>query len=308
MMRRSDMPDEVFVIGPDTIETAFPVSGTTDRTLLPEIAVEVWDLAACKGSTRVSYNDGWRPTPKPCVVFPQYPPSIYERFDDGLARIGPVDCDGVGGSFLLPVCHDVPNHWPPPAIPVVDDAPVRGRTHSRTPVLVYPAFRFDEFGRLAVRWDRQLHALPQGRYEVRVTLFGNVCGTFEMDKTHGCIDLGSAVSRDLKEPPERGPRPEGITDMFDAIDTWTSTTTCQLNAGDTSVGVVDADLLCGATLCVAPELVISDGVTREIVKFQGCADGKLLIERSQAATIQAGAIIRFEWTAGNTRIACEGCP
>lgn len=305
MLRRSDIPQTVLRFTADTMETAFPTSGPLDQEYLKRVKVEVWDLASCHSYQPAGHHAHIRG----CIAFPLHK-SFNPLIDDGHCRIGPVDCEGVGGSFVLPVCHPVPNHWPPPPIPVVNDAPACATLSSRArPVLVYPAFRIDPAGRLAVRWDKHLHALPRGRYEVRVLVDGLVCGIFEIDKSYVCpIETGGAVSTELAEPPERGPKPEGVSDMFDDIYDWTSTTTCQLGPGDTTVSVKDADVLCGAVLCRQPELVITDGITREVVTFQGCVDGKLQIGRGGANTIQAGAIIRFEWTAANTQAACEGCP
>ncbi|PZO72265.1 MAG: hypothetical protein DI640_12890 [Sphingomonas taxi] len=301
-MRRIDIPHYVLKLGPDTWETAFPMQNGIAAEYLSRVRIEVFSLDCCRPCGQ---NPG-------CVVMPVVfePTVIFRDNDDSYScgRTGPVDCNGIGGSYVVPVIGHV---WSrvPPVIKVVNDRPVYGDYYSANhPLLVYPAFRVDERGRLAVRWDQKLHELPAGRYEARIVVDGLVCGSFELNKDYCCpITPAKMTSIDIRDVREVGPKPEGITDMFDAIADWSSVTTCQLEAGDTIVSVEDAGNLCTSVLCRQPELVINDGITREIVTFLGCSEGKLMIERTGTTTIQQGAIIRFEWTVENVRNAMEGC-
>ena len=301
-MRRANLPDKVVKLNAMTIETAFPTKGALAAELLPRVRVDIWTYGCGHKSTNIATGDN-----PGCVVFPL--PAAFNPLD-GPCREGPVDCDGYGGDYLVPVCRPVWTRLSEPPIPVVNGVPgTPGRGGRRAPLLSYPAFRIDEYGRLAVRWDQHLHALPVGRYAANVLVDGVVCGIFEIDKTYCCpLDVRDAQSADLVNPPARQPKPEGVTDVFDAIYDWTSTTTCQLNPGDTTVAVADSGALCDTVLCRQPQLVITDGVTREVVTFVGCiGENRLELERSGANTIQAGAIIRFEWTPDNVVAAAEGC-
>lgn len=296
-MRLSDIPQQVLQLTPDTAETAFPTRGTLAAEDLGRVLFEVWEIGSPGG-----YYAGVTP-PGSCIDVPRV-------FSPGSTKTGAVDAAGVGGSVLVPVWHPVWSDWPLPPIPIVNGAPApfSGRRQP-IPLLTYPAFRVDEHGRIAVRWDQKLHALPRGRYEARVLIDGLVCGLFEIDKNYlGAVELAAMASKELVQPPPRGDKPEGLTDMFDEIYTWASVTTCQLNPGDTVVKVKDAAQLATATLCKQPQLVVTDGVTREVITFIGtAAENQLSVERSGATPIQAGAIVRFEWTPENVALAAEGC-
>ncbi|PZO62839.1 MAG: hypothetical protein DI636_12260, partial [Pelagerythrobacter marensis] len=243
-MRRSDIPTVLFSISPDAIETAFPTDGVVDPSMLPLITAEIW------GFDRRRWRD-MPPWVNPgCVVFPL----VYHP-------IKPLDphCPRHGGDVVVPVCHRVWSDWPLPPIPVINDRPLGDVLYHNVPLLTYPAFRIDERGRLAFRWDQKLHALPSGRYEVRIVVDKITCGTFELDKRYCCpVKLEQPTTVDLVQPEERGPRPAGISDMFDEIYEWSSVTTCQIDASTTVVTVADRGNLCD-TLCKQPELVITDG-------------------------------------------------
>lgn len=295
-MRRSDMASATLKLGPDVIETTFPVNGDITAAQLGRVKIEVWAFDGC------GYADA---NLHPGVI---YAPKVWSP---GSTKQGPVDACGVGGSVMVPVFRPVFTDWPQPPIPVVNDQPVEPGAFRRhgVPLLTYPAFRMTPNGELAIRWDQKVHALPRGRYEARVLIDGIVCGIFEIDKRYEyTIGLDSMYSADIEQPQDRGTKPEGVTDMFDEIYDWTSVTTCQLNSGDTRVSVKDAGPFATVTLCKKPQLVIMDGVTREIVQYVGyTADNIMQIVRSGTAPIQSGAIIRFEWTPDNVTTAVEGC-
>jgi len=69
--------------------------------------------------------------------------------------------------------------------------------------------------------------------------------------------------------------------------------------------------LCAITLCRPAQLVIVDGVHREIVEWR-CDAGEIVIERGKGGTtpqrFPAGSIVRFEWTEQNVVYAKDGCP
>ena len=291
-MRLSDIPQHVLHLNEDTAETAFPTRGTLTADDLGRVAIEIWEIGAAQCQ---SFTD--------CVEVPRV-------FSPGSTKVGPVDANGIGGSVVLPVFHHVWSDWPLPPIPVLNGVPMAAVMNRQpAPLLRYPAFRVDEHGRIAVRWDQRLHALPRGRYVAQVIIDGLVYGMFEVDKTYAAVlDVAAMASTDMVQPPPRGDKPEGLTDMFDEIYTWSSVTTCQLNAGDTVVRVKDAAQLHNAVLCKAPQLVITDGVTREVLQLISATSAQeLAVERSGATPIQAGSIIRFEWTPGNIALAVEGC-
>lgn len=294
-MSRRDLPQSVIKLTANTLETCFPACGNASlaASMLDRFEVRI-KRAGQKQDTGLLGAGG---TPiDVAIAFP----SSYRAV---------ADCT-LGGDVLVPVWHYTCSKWPLAPVPVVQDQPVYARAYGYEGVLlVYPVFRIDANGNACVRWDSQLHELPAGRYAAHFYVDGILCGVFELDKRHCCpIDLGKPTSAEAECVPEMHDTPEGVTDMFEPIYSWSSNTTCQIEPGDTLLKVKDTGSLCTTTFCKAPELIIRDGVTTETVKFVGCTpEGYLMVERGGANTIQGGAVIRFEWTANNVQSACEGC-
>lgn len=318
-MRRADLPKSVIRLTEDTIETCFPVTGGAQTLARAQEHIDRFEVRikrlgsvnTQRGNPRGHFGHMYwspaahhdHPAHSKCMGTVLFP-TVW-RTDD---PCGEDDCRP-NGDVIVPVTHCVPSRWPLPCIPVIDDLPAYGRVHGNEDVLLtYPVFRITPNEGLCVRWDRHLHELPVGRYAAYVYAENVLCGVFEMDKRYCCdVDLRSPKSKEITRLPELMPKPEGVTDMFDAAINWSSTTTCTMNPGDTLIGVADLGPFCTETFCKPPEVVIRDGVSQETLKVMGCQEGQLLVERTGTAKFQGGATIRFEWTANNVKCAAEGC-
>lgn len=187
----------------------------------------------------------------------------------------------------------------------------RGSHHAE---LKYPAFTITPAG-ATFRFDSKLNKLKRGRYLFTVKHKEcDTCAEIEINLTNNCIvkDEMPTLIKSLAPLPKID-APQGATPMYNAIASLNFELCSPLLEGQTTLPLTAANAasLCAIVLCKPVELVISDGVSREIVKFSGCTAGAPMIERGQAGTTQAkfpkGSSITFYWTQANTVHAMEGC-
>lgn len=104
-----------------------------------------------------------------------------------------------------------------------------------------------------------------------------------------------------------------MTGVFNQIEAFHTRLCAPLERGETWVKVPDEALqfLSSLTLCRPAQLVITDGVNREVVEWE-VVNGQLIVNRAQGGTEQhkfpAGSELRFEWTAQNVTYEVQGCP
>jgi hypothetical protein len=187
----------------------------------------------------------------------------------------------------------------------------RGTHHA---VLKYPAFDITPSG-ASFRFDSKLNTLKRGRYLFTVKHKDcQVCAEIEIDITKSCVvkDIMPTLVKALAPLPKID-APQGATPMYDAISTLNIELCSPLIEGQATlpISITDAAALCAIVLCKPVELVISDGVNREIVEFSGCAGGIPALSRAKAGTAQAkfpkGSSVSFYWTQANTVRAMGGC-
>lgn len=178
--------------------------------------------------------------------------------------------------------------------------------------LKYPAFDIGADGSLVFRFDPKILDLSPGRYKVEVRRGCDSCAVLELVVPR-CV-TGSrieTIATHTVTPVTTGPT-EVI--VFADIVTLSIDLCRALEKNQTVLPLTAADAaaLCAIVLCCPVQLVLDDGVNREVVEFSGCVDGAVVVERGVAGTkptrFPAGTTLRFEWTASNIQHECEGCP
>lgn len=190
----------------------------------------------------------------------------------------------------------------------------RGQRDDDGWLLEYPAFDTDMQGRARFILDSQIHALAAGRYEAQVRRGCYVCGSMELDIDKTCaVDLDTAVAVEGETVKVVNGEIPNVTDIFQTVNTLSLQLCAILEATDARLPLAqtDKDQMCALVLCRGVELMLTDGVKSEIVLFQGCQDGEVVVTRGQAGTSAArfpvGTDLCFTWTTSNVAAAAEGC-
>jgi hypothetical protein len=173
-----------------------------------------------------------------------------------------------------------------------------------------------ENSRALFRFDSAVKSLPKGRYLFHVMdgANGAICQSLELEVTTQCC-MKAQVEPIKKTSAVLPPTPElvGLSPMYDQILNLDMRFTRPLERSDTALPLTpqDAAALCALVLCKPVELIITDCVNTEIIKFSGCTGSSATILRGQAGTqptkFPTGSAIRFAWTATNTTNAVAGC-
>lgn len=193
----------------------------------------------------------------------------------------------------------------------------RGFSHKPHPFLLeYKAFAV-EGASIIFRFDSQTERLPPSRYEAVLLDGCKECGSFELKVTDRCaVSLRSHSVLPYHGVAPQTRRPEGANAMFDTLAGFEVTSCAVYEVGGTGLplSATDRAALCAKLVgvCRPVELVIDDGVNREVVLVSGCTSGIPNIQRAQGTSRQhrfpAGTTIRFEWTMANVAAMAAGCP
>ena len=182
-------------------------------------------------------------------------------------------------------------------------------------LIKYPAWEYDEQGFVHFRFDDQFPAEP-GRYHAEIyddearEFLGWI--EFEVPRRRQF----RSVDRVIPVPPhgniELKDKP-GNWDMFQQIEGF-RTALCRIlerDANELPIPAAKAAELGRMTMCKQPQLVIDDGVYREIVEWRYEGGKIMLTERAVGGEgpyrFPRGAEVRFEWTSDNVVRAQEGC-
>ena len=197
-------------------------------------------------------------------------------------------------------------------LPNIDDVWLYVRRRGKQDwLLKYPAWEHGDDGTVCFLLDDQFPT-EHGRYEAEIRHGDVVLGVVELAVPRNMrVGLGEplAVKAASWYAP---PKPDGVTDMYQQIETF-SAALCRILEKDDIILPISADKvqqLAGIALCRPAQLVITDGVHREIVEWRH-DNGEIVIERAKGGTVPQrfpqGAIVRFEWTEDNVLNAMQGC-
>ena len=175
----------------------------------------------------------------------------------------------------------------------------------------YPAWELKDDGRVCFMFDSQFPT-KDGRYEAEIRYNDVVLGIIELHVPRRALVADKDVQPMRQRHFQAPPKPQGVTDMYEPIESFQAHLCAILEPENTVLPISD-DLkaqLCSLTLCRPAQLVINDGVHREIVEWR-CDAGEVILERGKGGTVPqrfpAGAVIRFEWTEANVTNAMQGC-
>lgn len=181
-------------------------------------------------------------------------------------------------------------------------------------MLEYPVLMRRPDGSFVFRFDAKMETLQPGRYDAFVFVDDTPCVAVEITIPKMCPAESVAVAPLLFHGQVDPEPPQEINDVFLPIATFSADLTQPLATGATVIPLSDTarTALCGATLCRPVELVLDDGVQREVVLFEGCVGGAVVVKRglygAPPAVFPRGSQLRFVWTPANVQAACEGCP
>lgn len=176
-------------------------------------------------------------------------------------------------------------------------------------LLLYPAWDVSPSGRICFRVDDQFPK-EHGRYDAQVRDYNNdVVGEFEI-----VIPRTRLVSVTRERGRRRRPmsKPQGVSNMYEPIEGWTTQLCGILEKTDTVLPLDSTDIsfLCGLVLCKPAQLVIDDGINSEVIEWR-CVGNAIEIERAVDGNgpfrFPRGAEVRFDWTEANVVRAMEGC-
>jgi hypothetical protein len=228
--------------------------------------------------------------PEPCAPKPKAPPAPPIK-----ARIK-LDCGAAGVSFPAALCGCA-------GLPAIEgiDALVRRRGQECWQ-LKYPAWELTEGGRVAFRFDALFAALTPGRYELQLRKDETPCGSVELDLRAACpADVASPEV--VRASSVKWPKaPSGVHPVYADYVGWSAELCTILEKGSSVLPLCQEGItqLCGKTACKPVELVLSDGVSTEIVAYLGCVGGVPQIDRPNPnKRFPMGSIVSFEWTNAN---------
>lgn len=182
-------------------------------------------------------------------------------------------------------------------------------------LIAYPYFGQTLCGRAEFRLDGEVHKLPHGSYDAVLVVDCTECASIRLVKPFcPAVSVAGVEASHYTAPPAPGEAIEGVEPVFETYYGFTAVTTCVLSAADGFVSITPAIPL--PTTSPLPELVLSDGVNREVVTLKSAsADGKTLSIKRGAPALKfpAGAVFQFEWTPNNvkavaTPVDCPVCP
>ncbi len=170
--------------------------------------------------------------------------------------------------------------------------------------LGFPAWDFTDDGSILFLLDSLFWDQAYGRYEFQLTYDDHVVGSVDVDyKPYAPLRAG------MPRPLQRkslvfAAKPSGATDVFNNLEAFSAPIQAILERTDNTVALTEDDTaLLAGTLPFAVELVLTDDVRTEIVKFYGLVDGAVIIERASAGTkplrFPVGATLAFRWTSYN---------
>lgn len=202
------------------------------------------------------------------------------------------------------------------ALPSIDGVWMYVRRVGKTDWLVkYPAWEIDDEARICFFLDDLLAAEP-GRYEAEIRLVEGatetVIGVLELAVPRGLRLIHTADVATKTASWYAPPKPDGVTDMFQQIETFSAALCRILEKDDTLLPISsdDAARLCAISTCRPAQLVLTDGIHREVVEWR-CDNGEIVLTRAVAGStpqrFPQGALIRFEWTEDNVLNAMQGC-
>ena len=175
----------------------------------------------------------------------------------------------------------------------------------------YDAFDFSDTGAIRFVLDSRLVQAKTGYYYGLFVRDGEECGqvVLHVKKSPGLQDDRiQAISCNKPYEPCLM-ETNDVSDIFAAIDSWTSKTAEVLAKDTTQINLcssADLTALTQEPLCRAVELVIEDGMNTEIVTYDGSSP--LTVTRGNPCyKFPAGATIKFAWTTNNVLAAVEGC-
>jgi hypothetical protein len=183
----------------------------------------------------------------------------------------------------------------------------RGR---REWLVKYPAWDVSDDGMVCFRID-DLFPTEHGRYDgVIYDVAGAEIGYVELFVPRKRQVV--AASRRRGHSRRKLSKPQGATDMYDAIEGFSAKLCGTLEKTDTVLPLssTDAAFLCGLTLCKPAQLVIDDGINQEIIEWR-CTGGQVEITRAVTGVgpfkFPRGADVYFDWTEANVVNAMTGC-